>query len=66
MTFAGATGRTAFAIVASVAILGGRKTEVVSLQITEASGDTTSTQWTDIRKNADVPDTEIAAAFGAS
>jgi outer membrane lipoprotein-sorting protein len=43
----------------------GRKTEVVSLQVTEASGDTTVTQLTGIRKNADVPDTEIATAFGA-
>lgn len=43
----------------------GRKTEIVSLQVVEASGDTTVTQLTDIRKNADVPATEIATAFGA-
>jgi outer membrane lipoprotein-sorting protein len=43
----------------------GRKTQVVSLQILEASGDTTVTRLTDIRTNAEVPDTEIATAFGA-
>jgi outer membrane lipoprotein-sorting protein len=43
----------------------GRKAEVVSLRVTEASGDTTVTQLTDIRKNADVTETEIATAFGA-
>jgi outer membrane lipoprotein-sorting protein len=44
----------------------GKKTTVVSLQIAEASGDTTDTQLTDILKNADVPDAEIAKAFGAA
>jgi outer membrane lipoprotein-sorting protein len=44
----------------------GKKTEVVSLQVVEASGDTTDTQLTDVRRNKDVPDTEIAAAFGAN
>jgi hypothetical protein len=43
----------------------GRGGEVVALQITEASGDTTDTRLTDIRTNGDVPDAELAAAFGA-
>ena len=43
----------------------GRKSELVSLQIVEASGDTTDTRLTDILKNGDVPDAEIATAFGA-
>jgi outer membrane lipoprotein-sorting protein len=43
----------------------GRRTGVVSLQIIESSGDTTVTRLTDLRRNAEVPDTEIAAAFGA-
>jgi len=43
----------------------GKKTEIVSLQIAEASGDTTETRLTDLVKNADVPDAEIAKAFGA-
>jgi hypothetical protein len=43
----------------------GRKGEIVSLQITEASGDITDTRLTDLRKDGDVPDAEIAAAFGA-
>jgi len=43
-----------------------RKDHVVSLQITEASGDTTATHLTDILKNGDVKDAEIAAAFGAN
>lgn len=43
----------------------GRKTNLVSLQIVEASGDTTDTQLTNILKNADVTDAEIANAFGA-
>jgi outer membrane lipoprotein-sorting protein len=43
----------------------GKKTDLVSLQIVEASGDTTDTRLTDIQKNADVPDAEIAKAFGA-
>lgn len=47
-------------------IVFGKKTDVVSLQIVEASGDTTATQLTDILKNADVPDAEIAEAFGAA
>lgn len=44
----------------------GRKKDPVSLQITEANGDTTNTKLTNIKKNDDVPDTEIATAFGAS
>jgi outer membrane lipoprotein-sorting protein len=44
----------------------GRKGDVVSLQVVEASGDTTDTQLTDVLKNGDVPAAEIATAFGAS
>ena len=44
----------------------GHKTRLVSLQVVEASGDTTDTQFTDIHENADVPDSEIATAFGSS
>lgn len=36
-----------------------------ALQITETSGDTTDTRLSDLHKNGDVPDAEIAAAFGA-
>ena len=43
----------------------GRKAQVVALQVVEASGDTTDTQLADVRTNADVPDAELAAAFGA-
>jgi len=43
----------------------GHKDQVVSLQIAEASGDTTDTRLTDILKNGDVKDAEIATAFGA-
>lgn len=43
----------------------GRKDQVISLQIAEASGDTTDTHLTDILKNGDVKDAEIATAFGA-
>jgi len=43
----------------------GRKGDVVSLQIVEASGDTTDTRLTDFLKNGDVPAAEIATAFGA-
>ncbi len=46
-------------------IVFGRKADLVSLQIVEASGDTTDTRLTDILKNADVPDAEITKAFGA-
>lgn len=42
----------------------GRKQEVVSLQVIEASGDTTLTRFTAVRKNDDVPAIEIADAFG--
>jgi outer membrane lipoprotein-sorting protein len=52
------------AIVRRVVVFG-RKSEVVSLQISEASGDTTDMRLTDILKNGDVPDAEIATAFGA-
>jgi hypothetical protein len=43
----------------------GRAGELVGLQVAEASGDTTDTRLTDLQKNGDVPDAEIAAAFGA-
>ena len=43
----------------------GKQGEVVALQVTEASGDTTDTRLTEVRRNADVPDAELAAAFGA-
>ena len=52
------------ALVRSVVVFG-RKREVVSFRITEASGDTTDTRLTEILKNGDVPDAEIAKAFGA-
>ena len=42
----------------------GKKTDVFSLQITEQSGDTTNTRLSEIVKNADVPDAELASAFG--
>jgi len=44
----------------------GRQSEVFSIQIDEASGDTTQTRLTDILKNGAVPDAEIATAFGAT
>lgn len=43
----------------------GNKSAVVALEITEASGDVTRTRLTAILKNGDVPDAEIATAFGA-
>jgi outer membrane lipoprotein-sorting protein len=43
----------------------GRAGELVALQVAEASGDTTDTRLSDLQKNGDVPDAEIAAAFGA-
>jgi outer membrane lipoprotein-sorting protein len=43
----------------------GRKSEIASLQVAEASGDTTDTRLIEIKRNGDVPDAEIAAAFGA-
>jgi Outer membrane lipoprotein carrier protein LolA-like len=43
----------------------GRAGELAALQIVEASGDTTDTRLSDLHKNGDVPDAEIAAAFGA-
>ena len=43
----------------------GKSADLVSLQVTEASGDTTDTRLTDVQKNASVPDAEIATAFGA-
>ncbi|HEV7555225.1 MAG TPA: outer membrane lipoprotein carrier protein LolA [Kofleriaceae bacterium] len=42
----------------------GRKSDPVTLEIVEASGDTTETQLTDLAKNGDVSDAEITAAFG--
>lgn len=44
----------------------GRESEVFSVQIDEASGDTTQTRLTDLLKNGAVPDAEIATAFGAT
>jgi outer membrane lipoprotein carrier protein LolA len=43
----------------------GKKDQLVALQIVEASGDTTDTRLADVRRNGEVPDAEIAAAFGA-
>jgi outer membrane lipoprotein-sorting protein len=43
----------------------GNKDQLVALQIVEASGDTTDTRLADVRRNAEVPDAEITAAFGA-
>jgi hypothetical protein len=43
----------------------GRAGELAALQIVEASGDTTDTRLSEVHKNGDVPDAEIAAAFGA-
>lgn len=43
----------------------GRAGELAALQIAEASGDTTDTRLSDLHRNGDVPDAEIAAAFGA-
>jgi outer membrane lipoprotein-sorting protein len=50
-------------IVTSVVVIG-HKADPVALKIVEASGDTTDTQLTELAKNGDVPDSEIAAAFG--
>lgn len=52
------------ALVRSVVVFG-RNTEVVSLRVVEASGDTTDTRFTEIQKNGDVADAELATAFGA-
>ncbi len=52
-------------LVKSVTVFG-NKTELVSLQVIEASGDSTDTHLTSLRKNKDVPDAEIATAFGAT
>ena len=52
------------ALVRRVVVIG-RAAELVSLQIAEASGDTTDTQLTAVVRNAGVPDAEIATAFGA-
>jgi hypothetical protein len=46
-------------------IVFGRAGELAALQIAEASGDTTDTRLSEVHKNGDVPDAEIAAAFGA-
>ena len=43
----------------------GKTDQLVALQVVEASGDTTDTHLADVRRNGDVPDAEIAAAFGA-
>jgi outer membrane lipoprotein-sorting protein len=52
------------ALVRRVVVIGQRGAPV-SLQVVEASGDTTETQLSDLRTNAAVPDAEITAAFGA-
>ena len=52
------------ALVRRVVVVG-RKGDVVSLQVSEASGDTTDTQLTDVVRNGDVSDVDIATAFGA-
>ncbi|CAN5901623.1 hypothetical protein BH11MYX3_BH11MYX3_01650 [soil metagenome] len=52
-------------LVKSVTVFG-KKSELVSLQVIEASGDSTDTQLASIRKNKDVTDAEITTAFGAS
>jgi len=44
----------------------GHRAEVVALQVSEASGDVTDTRLSDIRRNRDVSDAELAAAFGAA
>jgi hypothetical protein len=46
-------------------IVFGRAGELAALQIAEASGDTTDTRLSEVHRNGDVPDAEIAAAFGA-
>lgn len=43
----------------------GRAGELAALRVAEASGDTTDTRLSDLHTNGDVPDAEIAAAFGA-
>jgi outer membrane lipoprotein-sorting protein len=52
------------ALVRRVVVIG-RKDLLVGLQVVEASGDTTDTRLADVRRNGDVPDAEITAAFGA-
>jgi outer membrane lipoprotein-sorting protein len=52
------------ALVRSVVVFG-RKGELVSLRVAEASGDVTDTRLTKVRRNGAVPDSEIASAFGA-
>jgi outer membrane lipoprotein-sorting protein len=47
-------------------IVFGHNADVDGLQILEASGDTTDTRLSDIRRNADVADAELATAFGAA
>lgn len=44
----------------------GHKSELVSLQIIEASGDTTETKLAELKKNGDVPDSEITTAFATA
>jgi hypothetical protein len=51
-------------LVSRVVVLG-RADTLVGLQISEASGDSTDTQLTDVVINAAVPDAEISTAFGA-
>lgn len=51
-------------LVAKVTVVG-RKSELVSLHVAETNGDSTTTRLAKIRKNDDVPATEITTAFGA-
>ena len=51
-------------LVAKVTVVG-RKSALVSLQVAETNGDSTTTKLTNIRTNDDVPATEITTAFGA-
>ncbi len=50
------------ALVKQVTVIG-KKSELVSLQIAEASGDTTETQLAEVKQNGNVSDSAIAAAF---
>jgi outer membrane lipoprotein-sorting protein len=46
-------------------VVSGKQGEVTGLKVIEASGDTTDTVLTEVRRNDDVPEAELAAAFGA-
>ena len=45
-------------------VVSGRGAQVASLKVTEASGDTTTTQFSGITKNDAVPAAEVAQGFG--